>query len=178
MKKKIIALGAFLTVGIYASWGQTTVTARMVQGAECLLPEILESIVVLNPCSTPSGWENLVEGDTIILTYTEGSCMTFCMQGTEVDVSSFELQEPSAGINDLNKTEIRIYPQPATDQLTVQTDCTIETIRILNLQGELVMEQLVNTKSFTLPLSTIESGIYLVEVKTQKGLKVQQIVKK
>jgi len=60
---------------------------------------------------------------------------------------------------------VNVYPNPVNEQLTIQTNETIETISIYNTVGKLVMQQ--NSKSFS--VADLAKGIYQAVVKTNKG---------
>jgi len=81
---------------------------------------------------------------------------------------------------DINN-QISIYPNPASSQLVVtSSDLALEQIKITDIIGNVVLVQeylpdaLINHQQ--LDISTLSSGIYLVEVKTQQGSSVQKLV--
>jgi hypothetical protein len=65
-------------------------TGIVLQGTECLLVQDFQSNTLLMPCSLPTG-ASLHLGDTVAYSYTAGNCMSFCMQGTYVDFTCFEV---------------------------------------------------------------------------------------
>lgn len=65
-----------------------------------------------------------------------------------------------------NNINVSIYPNPATNQLNIETAAIIESIAIYNLLGKLV--QIENTASFS--VRKLEKGAYLLKIKTNKGL--------
>ncbi|MCW5908801.1 MAG: PKD domain-containing protein [Chitinophagales bacterium] len=89
------AQNAGLTSWTAGSCGQTgndscVFTGVVVQGVECLLVSDFQTNTLLMPCSLPFGII-LHEGDTVAYNYTAGNCMSFCMQGTYVDFTCFEI---------------------------------------------------------------------------------------
>lgn len=62
----------------------------VVQGVECLLVQDFQSNTFLMPCSLPTG-ASLHLGDTVAYSYTASNCMSFCMQGTYVDFTCFDV---------------------------------------------------------------------------------------
>jgi len=64
--------------------------------------------------------------------------------------------------------EAAIYPNPASDQITVQLDESLTfnnlNIEVLDVTGRLVINNSVNTSISTLNLSSLEKGIYIVRV--------------
>ncbi|MCW3126730.1 MAG: hypothetical protein JWO03_2388 [Bacteroidetes bacterium] len=65
-------------------------TGVVVDGVECPLISDFAIGTLLHPCTMPVG-AALHLGDTITYTYTLGSCASFCMQGTDVDISCFQV---------------------------------------------------------------------------------------
>lgn len=65
-------------------------TGVVVDGVECPLISDFATGSLLHPCTLPTG-AALNVGDTITYTYTLGSCASFCMQGTDVDISCFQV---------------------------------------------------------------------------------------
>jgi uncharacterized repeat protein (TIGR03803 family) len=75
---------------------------------------------------------------------------------------------------------INIYPNPASDEIKVISEqSTVISIEIYILLGEDVYSLPFNDNRspFTLNIADLPSGVYVVEVKTKKGLEVQKFVK-
>jgi len=66
-----------------------------------------------------------------------------------------------------SENSISIYPNPATDRLSINTDENIEQVEIINLVGSRVAFSKGNNK--TINVSGLESGIYLVRIKTAQN---------
>jgi hypothetical protein len=85
-----------------------------------------------------------------------------------------------------NKNEINIYPNPANNSLTIETP-THSTIQILNIQGQQIKTLTVSgTKtdidhvgwsSYVVDVSALPAGVYIVQVRTEKGVAVGKFVK-
>ncbi|MBS1686864.1 MAG: T9SS type A sorting domain-containing protein [Bacteroidetes bacterium] len=69
-------------------------TGVVVDGVECPLISDFATGTLLHPCSMPSG-AALHVGDTITYTYGLGSCISICMQGTDVAISCFQVLHPA-----------------------------------------------------------------------------------
>lgn len=65
-------------------------------------------------------------------------------------------------------TNIRVYPNPATDVLTIErTDVThTDTLRIFDITGKLVKSQSIVNPTTTFGISDLTSGIYLMQLET------------
>ncbi len=77
------------------------------------------------------------------------------------------------GVNQVAKTELSIYPNPANKQVYFKTPAKFETAKIFSLQGKLVQETKLNEgeNSFDIQLAP---GVYLIKFSNQK----QQVTKK
>lgn len=78
-------------------------------------------------------------------------------------------------LNDL----ISIYPNPVKDILTItiKDNSTIKTIELYDIQGRLLQTQLVNDVHSELNVSSRANGMYFIKINTDKGTKVEKLVK-
>lgn len=78
------------------------------------------------------------------------------------------------GINELNHhtTTIKAYPVPVTDNLTIETNDqqTIHKIIILNINGQIVQEFIIDKPSQCIDFSTVPNGLYTIEVFTNQSI--------
>lgn len=76
--------------------------------------------------------------------------------------------------NDLNKTEISVYPNPVVDQLTIQSNKSVDEVAIYDVEGKL-LASFTNTDKIN--FSNYPKGVYLVTVTTGKVIKTQKVIK-
>ncbi|MGD0709589.1 MAG: T9SS type A sorting domain-containing protein [Bacteroidales bacterium] len=95
------------------------------------------------------------------------------------------------GINELsNSFYVSVYPNPTTDNLTIEIQQAAvgskqnAVIEITNIQGQLIKtlppcgEAGATTSNKTnIDVSALPSGVYIVEVKTEKGVEVKKFIK-
>lgn len=75
-----------------------------------------------------------------------------------------------AGINDNYLDAISMYPNPVTNNLSIDSDGTINTISVLNLNGQLMQKiNKVNSGVNTIDVSDLPRGMYLVRLTNSKG---------
>lgn len=80
----------------------------------------------------------------------------------------------SLSINQQEKNIVRIYPNPVTDFLTVQTSETIVNITVFSLNGQrMQLPQNGNQLDF----SGVANGVYVVEVVMENGLERVKVVR-
>ncbi len=99
----------------------------------------------------------------------------------ELSICAIYTKPDGQSIKENNKsTDIKIYPNPAQDMLTVSLDNnTINNVYVLDVSGKEIMKKTVkNQKTTTINLSSLESGIYIISVKLNTGSTVyKQIIK-
>ncbi|NVO04181.1 MAG: T9SS type A sorting domain-containing protein [Bacteroidetes bacterium] len=74
---------------------------------------------------------------------------------------------------------IKIFPMPATNQITIETDQLTKTnsISIFNIQGQELVKQEITNNSTTIDISDLSSGIYFVKYQNENGFTTQKMVK-
>jgi hypothetical protein len=72
---------------------------------------------------------------------------------------------------------IFIYPNPAHDYITLnsQNDISINTIKIYDALGRLVLMK--NNPQNLINISTLTNGLLIVKIETDKGIKVEKVIK-
>lgn len=71
---------------------------------------------------------------------------------------------------------VKMYPNPATNQLTIESAENIETIYVVNQLGQTILEKSINAKQAKVNTAKLENGIYFVRVKTEKGILNKKVV--
>jgi photosystem II stability/assembly factor-like uncharacterized protein len=84
----------------------------------------------------------------------------------------------STGINDnvFSETNLNLYPNPATDKLTIETPQKA-AIEILNLQGQLVKSFPNEGRETPVDVSELTGGVYILKLTTEEGSVVRKFVK-
>jgi Secretion system C-terminal sorting domain len=74
-------------------------------------------------------------------------------------------------------TYSKIYPNPATMQITIESASFIQSVSII---GELTPQRKVvrvnGQKSITINLANLQPGIYNCQITTQKGIENQKLI--
>lgn len=78
-------------------------------------------------------------------------------------------------IADESDAAIRIYPTLASENIHIQSDYRIEKVSIYDLQGKKILESLPLSFSADIKVATIENGLYLIAVETEKGTKIEKV---
>jgi hypothetical protein len=86
--------------------------------------------------------------------------------------------EPKTGISSKeNNNFCKLYPNPATTQITIQSASLIQSVSIigeLNPQRKVV--QVNGQKSITINLANLQPGIYNCQITTQNGIENQKLI--
>ena len=78
-----------------------------------------------------------------------------------------------------NELNCNIYPNPASDILTIATEANVEEIAIYDIYGRAVRQQVNETTGQqVVDVADLENGIYFINIKTDKGNIVKRFIKK
>lgn len=82
------------------------------------------------------------------------------------------------GINDLIEPNesVNVYPNPATDNLTIEASQN-SAIEILNIEGQLIKSIAAVAGNTKIDVSSLNAGMYFMEIKTGKGVAVKKFIK-
>lgn len=82
------------------------------------------------------------------------------------------------GIEEISQSTLNCYPNPATNQVTVETNMDEDyTISIKNINGQEVFTQKsTGSASVTLNISKLSKGLYMLEAKSEKQVVSKKLV--
>jgi len=94
---------------------------------------------------------------------------------TNIDATASFSEDCGGGlaIDEINTISLNIYPNPASTTLAIETEATIESIQILNVNGATVQREITNNFS----VESLTSGVYLISVKTANGVITKRFIK-
>ncbi|WP_165732691.1 T9SS type A sorting domain-containing protein [Polaribacter sp. 20A6] len=81
---------------------------------------------------------------------------------------------PTANVHSNQLEEVKMYPNPAEDQLFISSKETLNKVEIFNLLGKKVLST-TNTKS--IDVSSLTKSVYLVKISSDKGISTKKLVK-
>lgn len=89
---------------------------------------------------------------------------------------TIEGEEATAGVSDVDKAKLLLYPNPVKDNLKIGIDnADLESVTITNMGGQVVM----TSKTNNLNLSSLPAGVYVVKATDKKGnVQTTKVVKK
>ncbi len=84
---------------------------------------------------------------------------------------------PDTGFNDLDTSEILVYPNPANDQVKIESPSIIKSVEVLNFMGQTVFAgNTVNDKKLQINVSTWVGGVYIIRIITEDGIGTTKII--
>lgn len=78
---------------------------------------------------------------------------------------------------DFKENKTTIFPNPTAENLTVQSNSTISSIKLFNVVGQLILDKEVNQNSSTLDLSHLSNGTYLLSIENDFGTETKKVIK-
>ncbi|MDA8531385.1 T9SS type A sorting domain-containing protein [Flavobacteriaceae bacterium] len=87
----------------------------------------------------------------------------------------------TAGVNDLTKTNISIYPNPTNNIINVNLGAVASPTNysLYSIDGKMIVEHnTVNNNSFSINLTDMAIGIYILKIKCENSINTFKIIKK
>jgi Leucine-rich repeat (LRR) protein len=72
---------------------------------------------------------------------------------------------------------VKVYPNPAHSLINISCDATIESVSLYDVQGRLLETDLTNSNEVSFDISGKSNGIYFIKITSDKGSKVEKVVK-
>ena len=76
-----------------------------------------------------------------------------------------------------DQAEFRLYPNPATDELNIETPDALRSVRIFAVNGSLIQNLKTFEKGQTIDISGLQPGIYFIAIETDKEVVNKRFVK-
>lgn len=96
-------------------------------------------------------------------------------------VRSVEYQDIYLGLDasiEENSFEFNVVPNPANNLISVESDLAIEQIKLIGLDGTVAIKQnTTNLSKVAIDISTLQSGVYFVEVVAGKYSSTKKLIK-
>jgi len=83
------------------------------------------------------------------------------------------------GINELQESRLSLYPNPATDKITVELSGMTQggNLTIVNIEGQQVMTRQITQPKTQIDISTLPSGVYFARLTEEKTVSIVKFVK-
>ena len=73
------------------------------------------------------------------------------------------------GVEEQLTNTTQLYPNPATDQVNISSDYTMQSLTVYNFAGQVVLTESVDNTTFRVNTSNFDTGIYLFQIETKEG---------
>ena len=93
------------------------------------------------------------------------------------EVKVFDLTNVLSLENLKPKETVVIYPNPTNSILNINSNVTISSIELYDIQGRTLETNFVNEMTSLIDISSKPNGIYLLKIITEQGNKVERIIK-
>lgn len=77
--------------------------------------------------------------------------------------------------NELDNS-IMIYPNPANKMLNIKADGIIRSVQLFDIQGRILMTQLLGENKVSIDVSRYAAGAYFVKISTDEGAKAEKLI--
>lgn len=105
-------------------------------------------------------------------------CTTDPIYNNPTTVTCDNCYPQTNGLKEPFSTGLEIVPNPAIDQITIQTEnSVISKLRIYDVHGIQVMEQEASSKEMVIQLSELTEGLYFLSLDTDKGQILSRFIK-
>jgi Secretion system C-terminal sorting domain len=94
-----------------------------------------------------------------------------------VYIDNVYFSKTALGVNDFEISKINMYPNPAKNELNIDSASDIENVSIFNLLGQEVISKSINNKSVSLNISDLQSGVYIVKTSIENKTSTSKFIK-
>jgi hypothetical protein len=78
--------------------------------------------------------------------------------------------------NDAAKNDMMVYPNPGKDFVNIKSEINLNSVNIFNQNGQMIYSQNISAKEFQIDTHEFQSGIYLLQAESEKGVSQQKLV--
>ena len=112
---------------------------------------------------------NIADRDDVVIRFEFRSAY-----GNNVWIDNVNISNVT-GISEI-ESDLTIYPNPATDNMTISTSENVQRVEIFNMQGQLVKAESGNVTSIS--VKDLANGMYTLKLTTDNGTSMHKIIKK
>ena len=95
----------------------------------------------------------------------------------EATLGSVVVTTNSLSVSDFNAINVSLFPNPTSDNITIESDKHITDVLIYNTLGQTVKSASPQATNFSVETSYLNSGVYFVNLKTDTASKTLKFIK-
>jgi bilirubin oxidase len=92
-------------------------------------------------------------------------------------MGQFLVRSPGAGLEENGAENEMIYPNPAQDQLTIESNFDKETISVFDASGRMVFQTLSEGQKTVIDIESYQSGLYFIDLQSTSGTRNLRFIK-
>ncbi|MGB2129088.1 MAG: T9SS type A sorting domain-containing protein [Flavicella sp.] len=129
--------------------------------------------------STDNKWTYLVENTTsqnysVEFTPTASKQYIFSLgRGSNGDltyVDNILMTSPTAGVSKTESPVFDVYPNPASGNVTIESNSIIKNASLVNSMGQIVFSTSLNAVKSSLDISSLSNGLYVLNIKSDTAV--------
>lgn len=97
---------------------------------------------------------------------------------TAPDMGADEFTATTAATNESAKQEIRLYPNPVVDYVTIKSSTKVDAVDVYNVSGQKVSSTSLSAGTGSVDMRSLTSGVYIISVKSGKDVHTVKVIKK
>ena len=117
--------------------------------------------------------DNLVTNDSVLQRAGIYFDYNFPVITNDAETTFAALNNPNFELDN----SVKVYPNPSKGNVNINCNFNIKSIALYDVQGRILETNLVNDVSKTIDISTKQNGIYFIKITTDKGIKVEKLIK-
>ncbi len=82
------------------------------------------------------------------------------------------------GTNDFNTSKVKMYPNPTSNVLNIESTSAVELVSISNLLGQVILSKTSNTSLVSVDVSSLQAGVYITNTTIDGNVSSSKFVKK
>ncbi|TDP58340.1 T9SS type A sorting domain-containing protein [Flavobacterium dankookense] len=128
---------------------------------------------------SPTGGNIIPNGTALVsgTTYYASQTLTSCESPTRLAVTM--TLGGCLGIDDFEKNNIKIYPNPTENSVTISSTQQIKNVEVVNLLGQSLFVKQFNSMQDEVDLSKLPTATYLLKISDENGsTKISKVIKK
>jgi Leucine-rich repeat (LRR) protein len=117
--------------------------------------------------------DNLAESDTVLQRAGIYFDYNFPVATNDAETTFAALSNPIFEFDN----SVKIHPNPTNSIINIDSDFIIDSIELYDIQGRILETHFETTNTSRLDISSKSKGVYFLKIKTEKGSKVEKVVK-
>jgi hypothetical protein len=126
-------------------------------------------------------WSDIFDTNGDIVSITNGGTLYFKVEPyTTGHMGTYLLvmvvtRETLSAIENVEENHLTVFPNPAKDEILIQSDLPIQKVEIYSLTGVLLLSE--NNFNGKISVSALTKGVYMVKIYTGKNMAIGKVIK-